>query len=121
MPHAHRLTTNSSYGPQAPTAFATGPSSAETQGSWIVECLRHMRDQGYSSIDPKPEAEEEWRKHTNEVANQSLFPQAESWYFGKNIPGKAKEALNYMGGLPKYREKCWESADNGYTGFVLAK
>lgn len=30
------------YGPQAPTAFATGPSSAETQGSWIVECLKYL-------------------------------------------------------------------------------
>lgn len=41
-------------------------------------------------------------------------------YFGKNIPGKAREALNYMGGLPLYREKIWDSANNGYAGFVLA-
>lgn len=67
------------YGPQAPTAFATGPSSAETQGSWIVECLKYMRENGYSSIDPTHEAEKEWRKHVNEVADKSLFPQANSW------------------------------------------
>ena len=67
------------YGPQAPTAFATGPSSAETQGSWIVECLRYMRENGYKSIDATHEAEKEWRKHTNEVADKSLFPQAKSW------------------------------------------
>ena len=67
------------YGPQAPTAFATGPSSAETQGGWIVECIQHMRDNNYSTIEATREAEEEWRKHTNEVANTSLFPQANSW------------------------------------------
>ncbi len=67
------------YGPQAPTAFATGPSSAETQGAWIVECLKYMREKGYSSIDATREAEEEWRRHTNEVADKSLFPQANSW------------------------------------------
>ena len=67
------------YGPQAPTAFATGPSSAETQGSWIIECLRYMRENKYSSIDATPEAEQEWRKHTNEVADKSLFPEADSW------------------------------------------
>lgn len=67
------------YGPQAPTAFATGPSSAETQGGWIVECIKYMRENGFSSIDPTHEAEMEWRKHVNEVADKSLFPQANSW------------------------------------------
>ena len=108
------------YGPQAPTAFATGPSSAETQGSWIVECLKTMRDKNVKSIDATREAEEEWRKHVNEVADKSLFPLAESWYFGTNIPGKPREALNYMGGLPTYRKQIWECAENGYRGFVLS-
>ena len=70
------------YGQQAPTAFATGPSSAEAQGSWIIECLRYMREHHIVSIDATRDAEEEWRKHVNEVANKSLFPQAESRYFG---------------------------------------
>jgi len=107
------------YGPQAPTAFATGPSSAEMQGSWIIECLKYMRENNVASINPTREAEEWWRAHVNEVAEKSLFPQADSWYFGANIPGKPREALNYMGGLPTYREKCWDSARNGYSGFVL--
>jgi len=38
-----------------------------------------MREKGYSSIDATREAEEEWRRHTNEVADKSLFPQANSW------------------------------------------
>ena len=67
------------YGPQAPTAFATGPASAETQGAWIVECLQYMREKGYATIDPTVEAEKEWRKHVNEVAETSLFPEADSW------------------------------------------
>lgn len=71
------------YGPQAPTAFATGPNHAETQGSWIVECIRYMRDNNYSTINATVEAEQAWRQHTNEVADKSLFPLANSWYFGK--------------------------------------
>ncbi|KJX98671.1 hypothetical protein TI39_contig398g00004 [Zymoseptoria brevis] len=93
------------YGPQAPTAFATGPSSAETQGAWIVACLDHMREKGLKTVESTVEAEQEWRKHVNEVADKSLFTQADSWYFGANIPGKTREALNYMGGLPEYRKK----------------
>lgn len=74
------------YGPQAPTAFATGPNHAETQGSWIVDCIKYMRDNKFSSIDATREAEEEWREHTNEIAHKGLFPQANSWYFGERFP-----------------------------------
>lgn len=90
------------YGPQAPTAFATGPSSAETQGAWVVEALKYMRENGYKSMDPTTESEKEWRDHVNEIANKSLFPLAESWYFGANIPGRAREALNYMVSLVSF-------------------
>ena len=82
------------YGPQAPTAFATGPQSAETQGGWIVECLKYMRDNGYKSIESTRAAEEKWREHINEIADKSLFPQADSWYFGANIPGKTKPIVH---------------------------
>ena len=51
---------------------------------------------------------------------QSRHADMLSRYFGKNVPGKAIEALNYMGGLPTYKQKCWDSANNGYQGFVLA-
>ncbi|KAK4986280.1 hypothetical protein LTR50_005393 [Elasticomyces elasticus] len=108
------------YGPQAPTAFATGPSSAEMQGEWIGKCLTHMRDQNLTTIKPTPEAEDEWRTHVNDVGKMGLFSDTESWYFGTNIPGKPKEALNYMAGMPMYKQKCWESANNGYRGFVMA-
>jgi cyclohexanone monooxygenase len=75
------------YGPQAPTAFATGPSSAETQGAWIVACLDYMQDHGKKTIESTVEAEQEWRKHVNEFANKSLFTQADSWYFGRHAAG----------------------------------
>lgn len=107
------------YGPQAPTAFTTGPSSAECQGDWLVACLSHLRDHGITKIEAKEEAQQAWREHTLEVADKGLFSRAKSWYFGDNIPGKPREALNYMGGLPAYRKKIWHSAHQGYEDFVL--
>jgi hypothetical protein len=53
------------------------------------------------------------------MGDKGLFKQAKSWYYGDNIPGKPREALNYMAGLPLYREKIWESANNQYQGFAL--
>ncbi|KIV91694.1 hypothetical protein PV10_06208 [Exophiala mesophila] len=107
------------YGPQAPTAFATGPSSAECQGTWITTCLTRLREQGLTKIDATRQAEQAWRDHTLEMGEKGLFTRARSWYYGDNIPGKPREALNYMAGLPMYRKKLWESADNGYEGFEL--
>jgi len=49
-----------------------------------------------------------------------LFPRAQSWYMGANIPGKKREMLVYPGGLPLYLQKCKESAEAGYAGFVLS-
>lgn len=44
-----------------------------------MDCLQYMRGKGYMSIEATREAEENWRKHTNEVADKSLFPLAQSW------------------------------------------
>ncbi|RVX76066.1 hypothetical protein B0A52_00423 [Exophiala mesophila] len=107
------------YGPQAPTAFTTGPSSAECQGEWILACLSHLRDNHLTRIEATEAAEQKWREHTLEMGDKGLFSKAKSWYYGDNIPGKPREALNYMAGLPTYRRKIWESANNNYEGFVL--
>ena len=48
----------------------------------------------------------------------SLFPRADSWYFGVNIPAKPREMLSFRGGLPAYMAKCRESAERGYEGFA---
>ncbi|KAK3719135.1 hypothetical protein LTR37_004699 [Vermiconidia calcicola] len=109
------------YGPQAPTAFATGAYSAQVQGRWVGDCLSYLRDNEYSKIQPKVEAEEEWNEHVNEVAQAGLFSETESWYFGTNIPGKRKEALNYMGGMQMYKQKLRENRENGYASFDLEK
>lgn len=108
------------YGPQAPTAFATGPASAEAQGQWIVALLTHMRSLGQTTVEATREAEVEYRAHVDDIGGKGLFKEARSWYYGDNIPGKPREALNYMAGLPAYKKRCWECAENGYSGFVLA-
>jgi len=71
-------------------------------------------------IEATPEAEEAWRDHVAELVGATLFPRAQSWYMGANIPGKKREMLVYPGGLPLYLQKCKESADAGYAGFVLS-
>lgn len=107
------------YGPQSPAGFCNGPTCAELQGEWIIGCLEYLRQHGLTRIEANAPAEEAWRKHANEMAHMTLFPKANSWYMGANIPGKPRELLNYAGGLPLYLQKTGECAANGYEGFTL--
>ena len=75
------------YGPQSPTAFCNGPTCAEVQGDWVIECLTHMRDNGYATIEASADAARAWTQHLADLAAATLLPLAESWYMGANIPG----------------------------------
>jgi cation diffusion facilitator CzcD-associated flavoprotein CzcO len=108
------------YGPQSPNAFCNGPTCAETQGDWIARLLDHLRQGNSTRVEATVPAEEAWRAQVLELADATLFPRADSWYLGANIPGKPREMLAFAGGLPAYLAKCRESAERGYEGFSIS-
>ncbi|KAF9877997.1 cyclohexanone monooxygenase [Colletotrichum karsti] len=108
------------YGPQSPTASATGPVVSEIQGDWIIRTLVHLRSNGYTRINAQSDAEEDWSRRTTEICNATLLPRNKTtWYMGGNIPGKAREALNYMAGLPAYQQALDGCYANGLAGFSI--
>lgn len=106
-------------GPGSPSVLANMVFAIEQHVDWIVGCLGYMRERGLTTIEADPQAQEKWVEHVNEVANTTLFPQANSWYVGANVPGKARVFMPYAGGVVPYRRKCEEVAANGYEGFQL--
>jgi cation diffusion facilitator CzcD-associated flavoprotein CzcO len=108
------------YGPQSPNGFCNGPTCAEVQGDWIAGLLDHLRQRNYTRIEATAAAEEVWRAEVLALADATLFPRADSWYLGANIPGKPREMLAFTGGLPAYIAKCRESAERGYEGFAIS-
>ena len=108
------------YGPQSPNAFCNGPTCAETQGDWIAQLLDHLRQRNYARVEATVAAEEAWRAQVLELADATLFPRADSWYLGANIPGKRREMLSFAGGLATYMAKCNESAERRYEGFTIS-
>ena len=106
------------YGPQSPTAFCNGPTCAELQGEWVVDCLCYLRDGGHTRIEATPAAGESWTQHMADLAASTLLPLAESWYMGANVPGKPRQLLHHIG-VQEYLACCRESAENGYSGFEL--
>jgi hypothetical protein len=57
--------------------------------------------------------------HVEEAGNATLYPTADSWYMGSNVPGKPRVFMAYIGGVGVYRQLCDEVAAKGYDGFTL--
>ena len=78
--------------------------SIEQHVELVAEMLRHLRDHGLVSIEPTAEAEEAWVAHHRALGDASLYPRANSWYMGANVPGKPRVLLPYVGGVGRYRQ-----------------
>ena len=80
---------------------------------------RSCGEKPHDAIEATEEAEEKWVAHVNEVAQMTLYPRANSWYMGANIPGKPRIFMPYIGGVGAYRRICDEVAAKGYRGFAM--
>jgi cyclohexanone monooxygenase len=106
-------------GPGSPSVKTNMIASIEQHVDWIADCLQYLRDKQIRHIDADENAQNKWVAHVNDVADATLYPQANSWYVGANIPGKPRVFMPYVAGLDKYRKICDEVAANDYRGFSL--
>ena len=106
-------------GPSSPSVISNMMVSIEQHVEWITDCIAHLREHDVAEIEPTVEAETEWAEHVAQVAAGTLYPAANSWYMGANVPGKPRMFLAYLGGCGVYRERCDEVAAKGYQGFHL--
>jgi cyclohexanone monooxygenase len=106
-------------GPGSPSVLSNMIVSIEQHVDWISDCIAYMRDHGFDSLEAEKDAEDKWVAHVNEVAFSTLYPQANSWYMGANIPGKPRIFMPYIGGVGPYRQICNEVAAKGYEGFAI--
>lgn len=104
-------------GPNGP--FTNLPPSIETQVEWIADLVKHMEFAGLATVEATVDAEQAWTETCQEIASATLFPKAESWIFGANIPGKKNTVYFYLAGLGAYRNVLSECVDAGYKGFEL--
>ena len=107
-------------GPGSPSVLSNMIMALEQHVDWVANCIEHLRHNRIECIEPTIEAEDEWVRHVDEVGHQTLFPQADSWYTGANIPGKPRVFTPYVGGLGNYAKICEEVAAKGYEGFALS-
>ena len=106
-------------GPQSPSVKAQMILACEQHVDWIVDCLTHMKSQNLARIETSQSAEDGWVTHNNEVADGTLYPLANSWYMGANIPGKPCKFMPHVGGFDRYKHTCDDIAAKSYEGFTL--
>ncbi len=104
-------------GPGSPSVKSNMVMSIEQHVDFVTDSIVHMREKGFDVMEPTVDAEDDWVDHVQEAAHKTLFPRANSWYMGANIPGKPRLFTPYIGGVGVYRRICEDVVAEGYKGF----
>jgi len=108
-------------GPGAPGVLANMVLHAEAQVNWIAEAIGYLDQHGYTAIEASADAVENWIAECTQRAEATLFPKANSWYLGANVPGKPRVFMLFVSGFAVYNDICTEVARADYKGFNLIK
>jgi cyclohexanone monooxygenase len=108
-------------GPGAAVALYNNPLAIEDHVDLAARAIGHMLDHDYETIEPQAQAQARWREELNERAHATLFPQANSWYMGANIPGKPRVVMMYVGPAAEYRATCTQVVENDWHGFAFER
>ena len=107
-------------GPGSPGVKSQMIHSIEQHVDWVSDLLKTASERQVRRIEADTDAEANWVAHVNEVADGTLYPRANSWYVGANIPGKPRVFMPYVAGVGVYRKLCDEVAADGYRGLKLS-
>jgi cyclohexanone monooxygenase len=107
-------------GPGSPGVKSQMIHSIEQHVDWVSDLLKTAAARQVRRIEADLDAEANWVSHVNEVADATLYPRANSWYVGANIPGKPRVFMPYVAGVGVYRKLCDEIAADDYRGLKLS-
>jgi len=107
-------------GPGSPSVLSNMIKSIEQHVEIVSDCIVDLRDKGHTVIEADADAEEAWRAHVDEIAEQTLYKSCNSWYLGSNIPGKPRVFTTYIG-WPQYATEIEQVVADNYPGFIVDK
>jgi len=98
-------------------AAGNNPRYSGDQSDFTAGLLDYAREHGHRVIEVPAALEEEWTTTVNaEAVTRSPFNE-KSYFYGTNIPGKARRFLLNPLGRPKLLELMEAAAKNDYEGF----
>ena len=106
-------------GPGSPSVFTNMFVSFELHVEWITDCIGYMRRRNHRRIEADRHAQDNWTSGVAELVEDTLYPQADSWWIGANIAGKPRRFLAFTAGHKDYSDICRNVMETGYTGFNL--
>jgi cation diffusion facilitator CzcD-associated flavoprotein CzcO len=98
-------------------AAGNNPRYGGDQSDFIADAMVHMRDRGYTTIEVPGVLEEAWTTMVDTGARSASFTER-SYFYGTNVPGKARRYLINPMGRPKMLETMKEAVASGYQGFL---
>jgi cyclohexanone monooxygenase len=104
-------------GPGSPSVLSNMVVSIEQHVDFALQLIAAAKARGADCLEADWQAESDWVKHVSDVAHTTLYPEANSWYMGANMPGKQRVFLPYVGGVGPYRKHCEAVAAADYRGF----
>ena len=106
------------HGVGSPGVLYTMPLGGERTTQWIGQCISHLNKNNFGALEATDEAAKAWNEEINTMANQTLYPQTNSWYVGANVPGKPRQFLAHLRGSA-YFDRLNAVIDDGFEGFRL--
>lgn len=106
-------------GPQSP--FANLPPGAEAAGEFVGKAIDYMRENSLQVMEPTQQAEDEWIDLVESIGDSSFSlraaKDANSWFTGSNIDGKAEKFGVYFGGAGDYNTKLRDESSSDFSHF----
>lgn len=108
-------------GPGSPSVLANVVLAIEQHVEWLSDLLAYARENAILEIEADQAAQERWMAEVGASAGRTLYPHANSWYVGANVPGKPRVFMPYVDGFNMYEAQCKQVAAQGYPGFHLVQ
>ena len=107
-------------GPGSPSVLSNMIVSIEQHADWVLDCLGHLSATGFDVIEPTESGRSGWTQHVNDCADITLYPAANSWYMGANVPGKPRFFCPTAQASTSTASACDEVVARDYLGFRLS-
>ena len=108
-------------GPGSPSVLANVILAIEQHVEWLSDLLLYARSHHITEIEADSTAQDDWMSDVRASADRTLYPHANSWYLGANVPGKPRVFMPYVDGFSIYEATCKAIAADGYRGFHLLR
>lgn len=102
-------------GPQG--AFSNLPPLIELQVELIARAIEEAEKRRAPTVEASQIEEDRWAALCENLAENSLFKEAQSWIFGANVAGLKPCTRFYFGGLGSYRNILRKEVDEGFKGY----